>query len=214
MRQVKEKSVIPYYGTAGVALLYCLILPLYQLKDFLFLLLVCAGTFFLLRRVCPAQVRYGPEEPVTTGNAEIDALLKSGREMIGQMQTAAGQIASPAVREKGEKLADLAKRIVQDVVDDPKDYRQVKRFCDYFLPTTVKLLENYRNFETQGISGENISAVMERTESVLDLTREAYEKQLDALFSNEALDIDTDITVLESMIKKEGLSGSDFKTNP
>ena len=47
----------------------------------------------------------------------------------------------------------------------------------------------------------------------MDTTVSAYEKQLDALFANKALDIETDITVLESMMKNQGLSESDFDIN-
>ena len=62
----------------------------------------------------------------------------------------------------------------------------------------------------QGVAGDNIRNTMERIENVLDATEKAYQKQLDALFANENLEIDTDITVLEGMLKREGLSGSDF----
>ena len=96
------------------------------------------------------------------------------------------------------------------LADDPGSYSTVKRCSDYFLPTTTKLLEAYENMLAQNVSGENISGTMDRIDSILDTTITAYEKQLDALFANQALDIETDITVLQSMMKSQGLSDTDF----
>ena len=95
-------------------------------------------------------------------------------------------------------------------MDDPNDYKMIKRFSNYFLPTTIKLLNAYDRMSEINIDGENISATKQRINEILDTTITAYEKQYDALFANQALDIETDIIVLENMLKKEGLSSSDF----
>lgn len=86
----------------------------------------------------------------------------------------------------------------------------IKRFSTYFLPTTIKLLNAYDRMGDINAYGDNINATKQRITDILDTTIKAYEKQYDALFANQALDIETDITVLENMLKKEGLSGSDF----
>ena len=86
----------------------------------------------------------------------------------------------------------------------------IKRFSSYFLPTTIKLLNAYDRMSDINVDGENISATKKRITDILDTTVAAYEKQYDALFANQALDIETDIIVLENMLKKEGLSGRDF----
>ena len=95
-------------------------------------------------------------------------------------------------------------------MEDPGDYKIIKRFSNYFLPTTIKLLNAYDRMGEINIDGENIRATKQRITDILDTTVTAYEKQYDALFANQALDIETDIIVLEKMLKKEGLSGSDF----
>ena len=58
----------------------------------------------------------------------------------------------------------------------------------------------------QGVSGENIGGTMQRVESMMGTIVTAFEKQLDVLFGSEAMDISADITVLENMMKREGLS--------
>ena len=80
---------------------------------------------------------------------------------------------------------------------------------DYYLPTTLKLLNAYDRMGAQGVSGENIDATMQRVESMMGTIVTAFEKQLDMLFGSEAMDISADITVLENMMKREGLSEDD-----
>jgi len=212
LREVKKRSVVPVYGFAAVWLLYCLLFPLYRLWHFAVLAGVSMAVYFILRAVFPGTVEYVEEEPepVTTGNEEIDALLREGDAAVSELKRLRGSIKNESVRSKVDELIGLTDRIFKDVVEDPSDYKQVRRFADYFLPTTLKLLNAYDRFDGMGELGENTSGTVRRIEDILDTTVEAYRKELDALFANQALDIETDISVLEAMMKKEGLSGEDF----
>ena len=120
-------------------------------------------------------------------------------------------ISDNAVKPKIDRLIELTDKIFADLKDDPNDYKMIKRCSNYFLPTTVKLLNAYDRMGEIDVNGENINATKQRITEILDTTITAYEKQYDALFANQALDIETDINVLENMLKKEGLSsGTDF----
>ena len=215
MREVRKKSAAPIYVFAGVWLLYCLFCPLYKLWHFILLICVSIVAMEVSKKLFPDKVEYVEElepepEPFTTGNAEHDALLKEGEMAVSELARLRDSIRDASVKAKTETLRGLTDRIFKDIIDDPSDYRAVRRFADYFLPTTLKLLNEYDRMEDTGISDGNIGGTLSRIEGILDTTIEAYRKQLDALFENQALDIDTDITVLESMLKKEGLSGKDF----
>ena len=78
---------------------------------------------------------------------------------------------------------------------------------DYYLPTTLKLLNAYDRASAAGVSGENINSTIAKVSGMMKTVVSAFEKQLDALFGSEALDISTDITVLENMMAREGLTG-------
>ena len=84
----------------------------------------------------------------------------------------------------------------------------------YYLPTLLKLLRSYDHMEEQGIRGENIRRTMQEIETVLDTVVEAFNKQLDNLFQEEALDISSDIQVLENMMSQEGLLQRDVFSAP
>ena len=80
---------------------------------------------------------------------------------------------------------------------------------NYYLPTTLKLLESYDRMSRQDVEGENITQSMEEIERIMHTIVLAFEKQLDALFQDEAMDISADITVLEGMMAQEGISSED-----
>jgi len=215
MKKIRKRSPVPLYGTAAVWVLWCLFLPLYKPSHFLLLIAAAAASYLVLSKFFPGETVEvkEPEKPVTTGNEEVDALLAEGAKAVSEMKRLQGSIGDEAVRGKIGELIDVTGKIFSDVKDDPKDAPQVKRFASYYLPTTLKLLNAYDRMSAQNIGGDNISGTLERIESILDTTIAAYKKQLDALFADQALDVDTDITVLETMLKREGLTGSDFKQN-
>ena len=87
--------------------------------------------------------------------------------------------------------------------ENPEKLPQIRKFMSYYLPTTIKLLRSYDELSRQGVSGENITGTMEKVEGMLGTIVLAFEKQLDGLFGDQALDIST---VLENMMAREGLT--------
>jgi hypothetical protein len=82
---------------------------------------------------------------------------------------------------------------------------------DYYLPTTLKLLNSYDRMSATGVSGENIDTTLAKVEGMMRTIVAAFEKQLDSLYGADALDISTDITVLETMMAREGLTEQEMK---
>ena len=116
-------------------------------------------------------------------------------------------IKDPEVRKKINELMRITDKIVQNAIDDPSDIPQIKKFMNYYLPTTIKLLNSYDRMSAQGIEGENLDKSMKSINEMLDAAIVAYKKRLDSLFENQALDIETDIAVMNKMLAREGLSG-------
>lgn len=212
MREVRKKSVVPIYGLAAVWLLYCLFFPLIRFSDYLLLVSCALAAFTVLTLLFPGKTELvkEPEKPVSTGNEEIDKLLAEGRTAVSEMNRIRDAIKDQNVCKKIGELIEVTEKIFKSLAEDPYDLRQVKRFAGYYLPTTIKLLHTYDRMGSIGASGQNITGTMQRIDAILDATLEGYRKQLDALFANQALDIETDIIVLENMMKREGLAGKDF----
>ena len=106
-----------------------------------------------------------------------------------------------------DHLEQVTRKIIDHVVEQPKKLSQIRKFMNYYLPTTLKILNAYDRMSAAGISGTNIDTTKDKVEDMLETIVRAFDKQLDALFGDEALDISTDITVLEQMLAREGIGG-------
>ena len=116
-------------------------------------------------------------------------------------------IADEKISAQIDHLEEVTGKIIDQVVAQPKKLPQIRRFLDYYLPTTLKILNAYDRMDAVGISGSNIDSTKGKVEKMMDTIVQAYDKQLDALFGEEALDISTDITVMENLLAREGLGG-------
>lgn len=126
------------------------------------------------------------------------------------------RIPDPVFSEKLDRMELVAGKIFKEVEEHPEKLKQASTFFDYYLPTTLKLLGTYSEFEEAGVEGENLNAAKARIESIMDNLLENFEKQLDELYRSEAMDVDADIRVMESMLNRDlssverdfGLGGS------
>ena len=111
-----------------------------------------------------------------------------------------------------ERLETTTQKIIGVVVEKPEKLSQISRFLNYYLPTTLKLLNAYDRMDAAGVSGINIDGTKGKIEDMMETICKAFDKQLDALFGDEALDISADITVLEQMLQQEGLGDTPFQS--
>lgn len=223
VRQKKIRSVWPVYIAAGLWALYALLFPLYHIWGLLLCAVVSALGYFLSQRLffrpklveIPAPAPKKPEAPSekSKNSPEVDAVIAEGNLAQKELGRLYQSIRDQSVREKISELMRVSDKIVDDARSDPSDVPQIKKFLSYYLPTTIKLLNAYDRMDAQGIEGENISGTMSRIESMLDTAVVSFEKQLDSLFADQALDIETDIDVMNAMLKREGLAGKDFGTS-
>ena len=116
-------------------------------------------------------------------------------------------IADEKISAQIDHLEEVTRQIIDQVIQEPKKLPQIRRFLNYFLPTTLKILNAYDRMDAVGISGENIDATKAKVEAMMGTIVKAFDKQLDSLFGAEAMDISTDITVMENLLAQEGLAG-------
>lgn len=115
-------------------------------------------------------------------------------------------IANPELSQKIERIEELTAKIFQLLEERPEKAGQLRSFMNYYLPQTLKILENYSKLEAQGIEGENIAEAKQKIEAMMDKVVDGYETQLDKLFADDVLDISADLKVMESMLEKDGLT--------
>lgn len=136
---------------------------------------------------------------------EIRKAINEGREYVSKIREANVEIPGKEISQKLERLEEVTRKIFDYVETHPEKFPEIKKFTEYFLPTTLKLVEAYRDFEYQPVQGENISKAKREIEETMDTINHAFENLLDDLFQDAVMDISTDISVLETMIAQEGL---------
>ena len=211
MRQVKRRSALPVYIAAAVFAVYALVFPLYKLWHFLLAAAVTAAVWLAADKLIKPKVEYVPEpepEPVSHGGP-VDAILAEARRARGEMERLSASIGEPAVQEKIAVLVSLSDRIAQDAVQDEADIPQIQKFQSYFLPSTISLLNAYDRMSAQGVEGKNLTGSRERIAEMLQTEADAFRKQLDALYQNDAMDVDADIKVMQQLLDREGLGKQD-----
>ena len=145
----------------------------------------------------PEPEHAAPEDPLAAERARALAELRRLDENIEDAKLSAQIV----------HMEEVTGKIFDIVAGQPAKLPQLRRFLNYYLPTTLKLLNAYDRMGAAGVEGANIDGTMGRIDAMMDKVVEAFDKQLDALFADEALDISTDITVLEQMLAQEGLGG-------
>ena len=116
-------------------------------------------------------------------------------------------ITDMSISKKVDRIEEVTAMIFRIVEENPEKLPQIRRFLNYYLPTTIKLLRSYVTLEKQGIKGENITTTKESIGRILDTLATGFEQQFDQLFKDEALDIAADINVLENLMQQDGLTG-------
>ena len=215
-----RKPVAPFYAAAAVWLVYALAFPLYRPVHYILVAAVSAAVFLAVSLLCrdtgtpqtesAAKPAEKPAEK-STGNAGLDKTLKDGRLAIAEMKRLDDNIEDEAISADIVRLEQVSAKIFSEVERDPKKLPQIRKFMDYYLPTTLKILNAYDRASASGISGENVDATKRNVEGMMHTVVTAFEKQLDALYGDEALDISTDITVLENLMAREGLTDGPLK---
>jgi len=231
MAKVKKYSVAPFYAVGAVWLAWAILLPFYSVTHYILAAVVSLAVFFLLRRLFPDRVIVVSEpketarpseeapsrekakteessKPRSTGNPEIDALIAERDRAVSEMRRLNDSILDEGISAQIEYLEKDTQKIIDHIVAHPKKLSQIRRFLNYYLPTTLKLLNAYDRMDAAGISGTNIDGTKGKIETMLKTICVAFDRQLDALFADEALDISTDITVMEQMLAREGIGGT------
>lgn len=213
-------SPAPVVAIGATWLLWAFVLPLYKPIHFVAAAAVSALVYVLSRSliwkdrtvVLPdaPEAQEAPKAAQKPQTEEEKALaeLKAERDKaVSEMRRLNDAIADPKISAQIDHLEGVTGKIFDVVADQPAKRPQIRRFLQYYLPTTLKILNAYDRMGGAGVEGENISATKDKIEGMMDTICTAFDKQLDSLYGEEALDISTDITVMEQMLAREGLGG-------
>ena len=128
------------------------------------------------------------------------------KKILDELRRVNDAIPDEEMSDKISRLEAVSAKIFEQAKSAPDKLPQMRKFMDYYLPTSLKLLNTYAELDNQGVEGENISESKRRIEQTMDTLVKAFENQLDRLFASDALDVSTDIDVMQNMLRADGLT--------
>lgn len=204
--RTRKPSVLPFYAAAIVFVLLCALLPVYKLWALVLALAGAAAAFVGGRRVCPPRVvEY--EVPFHTGSGDVDEMLTDIQQKLDRLHALNEALPDPELSAAMTRMEKAGRSIVETVEANPEKAKQVRRFANYYLPDAVNVLEQYARLARQGVRGENAASIRAEVERNAASIATAFENQLDSLYAAESMDLSADLTVLQNMLKGQGLGG-------
>ena len=223
----KKRSALPIYAIGIVWLLYAD--KLNTFRGILSCAVVSAIVYAILRIVLPGkktdeppkaaapeqpqpkQAEKKPEpqpepEPEEKLPPELQSVIYQGKRAIADIRRLNDEIPDERISAQIDLIERLTAQIFDCVRKNPKKLSQIRQFLSYYLPTTIKLMEQYVTLQNQSLKTENITEGMQKIEDLLDKVIIAFQRQLDALFEADVVDITADIRVMEQMMASEGLT--------
>ena len=223
----KKRSALPIYAIGIVWLLYAG--KLNTFRGILSCAVVSAIVYAILRIVLPGkktdeppkaaapeqpqpkQAEKKPEpqpepEPEEKLPPELQSVIYQGKRAIADIRRLNDEIPDERISAQIDLIERLTAQIFDCVRKNPKKLSQIRQFLNYYLPTTIKLMEQYVTLQNQSLKTENITEGMQKIEDLLDKVIIAFQRQLDALFEAEVVDITADIRMMEQMMASEGLT--------
>lgn len=152
---------------------------------------------------------------VTDGDypENVRSILREGNKYIQHIRESNDAIPGEVMSQKLYTLEDIMSRIFEQLKKHPESAEDLQKMMKYYLPTTSKLIDAYREMDGQPSYGENnIAKTKMEIENTLDIINEAFGKLFDDMFEDAAWDISTEISTMKTLLAKEGLTGGeDFK---
>lgn len=216
-QQIKGRRA-GWIAFGATALLYAAIFPLYRVGDFI----LAAAVAFLVGKVASIM---GSGLDLTTHNREdrerearqvedlplsgddaADAMISRGQDMLHQIRSENDAIPDEVLSGQMDELERLCVQIFKTVAEKPGKAPQIRKFMDYYLPTTLKMLASYRTMSNRGVSVSDMTEARSTVIRGMGMVLTACQKQLDNLYKDDMLDVTTDIDVLEQMLKRDGFT--------
>lgn len=157
----------------------------------------------------PEPAEEKPQENGGLGQAEqqaLNGLMAQGQDCIRRLRDMNDAIEGEVISLKLFRLENILKEIFARVQEHPEQVPQMRKFMDYYLPTTLKLVQAYAEFDDMSAPGEHILSAKTEIEGTLDTINQAFEELLNKLFMDAAMDVTTDAQVLQTMLAQEGLT--------
>lgn len=203
MEHLKTKSVIPIYLIGLVWLFYSILFPLYRIQDLVIAAILSftaflAATFIISKTDKRKGISY-----IETGDKNMDEMLESAAKDLDELKALSKSLSNTKLDNPIKELENVTVKILGLVRNEPNKASQASQFLEYYLPTTVKIFKSYKEFESGGQTGGNLTTGRMEIEEFMAKLVDAFHNILDSLYCDKVTDISIDMEVMETMLKQD-----------
>ncbi len=204
-QEIRKKPVLPLWLAALAWPVGALVFPVYTLWGLAATAALSVVVYFVAARLCPVRI-VTREVPYATGSEDVDAMLAGIEKNLDALHALNDAIPDAKLSAEMDRMERAGRGILQAIEANPDKAGQIDRFARYYLPEVVKIMAAYARMEQGGIKGDNADQIQSEVRANAATMATAFENQLDSLYSAEAMDISTDIQVLDTILKSQNLA--------
>lgn len=204
-QEIRKKPVLPLWLAALAWPVGALVFPVYTLWGLAATAALSVVVYFVAARLCPVRI-VTREVPYATGSEDVDAMLAGIEKNLDALHALNDAIPDAKLSAEMDRMERAGRGILQAIEANPDKAGQIDRFARYYLPEVVKIMAAYARMEQGGIKGDNADQIQSEVRANAATMATAFENQLDSLYSAEAMDISTDIQVLDTILKSQSLA--------
>lgn len=207
MIEVKHRTAYPYFAAAAVWVLAALCFPMYKIWHYAVIAVVSAAAGVVTHKLKGYYVALepAPKKRYMTSDKTADEIANTLLDFADGLKALQSE-ASSVLASDVAGIRETLSKIAESVQHDPADAKQCRKLINYYLPTVQKMADKYVFLAKQRSEEKNITDTMVGIEGAFRSVDDMLKKHLNALYANDAIDIDTDITVLEAMLDKDKIN--------
>ena len=219
LKETARPSAMPLLSFPYAFLAYYIIKPFTSFSDLIIAGAIGAVICVIAYRKTPgvrvvAESKYKAQPalepaPIDTGNDALDGLLSNAVTYAGDLNELSLSITNEKMIKPIKELLDVSRQIFAFVERQPAKIKQIRQFMNYYLPTTIKLLQSYRELSREPVKNESVTETMNKIENSMDEIVGTFQRELDNLYRDKAEDISVDIDVMLDMMRNQEIS-NDF----
>lgn len=205
IRTKNVPSSKPYLVCGILWAVLAFVFPMYKLSSYLLIAGIDIFAYLAMRKFKVFKdivIQY--EEEIPFENLEVQDVINEGQHYLNRLVQANNKIQNVDVSKDIDDIVKVSQNILNRVQEYPKKVQEIRKFISYYLPTISKMLDYYTELENETFESENVKSSKKKIENMLAQVEKAFKEQLDRLYDDEALDISSDIKVMESLLASQG----------
>ena len=212
MKKIKYKIVIPFFLIGVLWLVYVNLFPIYRISDYMIVLglslILYVSSSYIINLFIKNKGRY-----FNTGDDYADEQLGIAFGHLDRMGLLRSMIGNKVFRKQIESLESDSHQIIEFIKKYPDKSSKISQFFLYYLPTTLKLIEDYKELETRGQIGSNHIEGLKRMEEFMGELVVAYHQVLDELCEDKVMETAIDIEVMKKMLQQDNYLDDNLSTS-